>query len=67
MTKLRPGGQEVSLNIVRFARLCHGRCVTTRPRVNLRKDERLLLNSSLLRTGAGMSVRWISNSSRRGA
>jgi hypothetical protein len=40
VTESCPGGHDVSLNVVRFARLVQGRCVMTPPRLSSRKDER---------------------------
>jgi hypothetical protein len=67
VTKLRPGGQDLSLDFVRFARLFHGRCVMTPPRLDSRKDERSPARSALLRTGVSGWSRLIFNFSRRGA
>lgn len=38
MTKLSPGGQYMSLNVVRFDRLFQGRVVVTPLRVSSRKE-----------------------------
>ena len=70
VTESCPGGHDVSLNVVRFARLFQGRCVMTPPRLSSRKDERSPSKSALSRTGAGATggrLRLISNFSRRGA
>ena len=66
VTEQSPGGEDLSLNVVRFARLLQGRHVMTPPKLNSRKDERSPLKILVLKIGAWWWVRRISNFLRRG-
>ena len=62
VTKSCPGRQDLRMKVVRFARFFQGRSVMTPLSPSLRKDERSLLRSVQLRTGAafdGSSVQMI--------
>jgi len=65
--EIRPNGIHLRLNVVRFDKFFHGRCVITPARVSTHSDERSPSKNASLRTVSGESLRLMFSSLRRGA